>query len=70
MRQQRHRVDGAVEWRAVTQQEAEEEEEEAVCHTGSFMREEARDSQPAPAPLLFSSISLYCTPGSPSKGLR
>lgn len=54
---------------AVTQQEAEEEEE-AVCHTGSFMREEARDSQPAPASLLFTYIILYCKPGSPNRGLR
>ncbi|KAG7221384.1 hypothetical protein INR49_017260 [Caranx melampygus] len=42
----------------------------AVSQTGSFMREEARDSQPAPASLLFTDIILYCKPRSPSKGLR
>ena len=39
----------------VTQQEAEG----AVCQTGSFMREGARDNQPSPASLFLSQHNYY-----------
>lgn len=41
--------------RTVTQQEAEGER---PSQTGSFMREEARDSQPTPASLLLTEIRV------------
>lgn len=65
-------MDGGATQRTVTQQEAEGKRRRrvggAVSQTGSFMREEARDSQPAPASLLFTDITLYCKAPEPEQG--